>query len=219
MEEQQFRIAIVARMKHGEIYGAIKKRGWTIKKAAEFLGLTHNTLSSIINLRMRPPFLFTARNDEDKKRARELEEKLMELTDKSIEELFPEEFRTKEFLDAPKVADRFVDVPTRLLLEQTGNLALPKPPDELLIDEERLDELEEIISELPEMQQGAVRAFLNEKNMTETGAERGVTHSAESANFKNALREIRRKMEGRVKKEITASNFRRFGISFPVEYL
>lgn len=62
MQENTFKIAVVARMKHGVLYEAIKNRGWTVKKAAEFLGIRLNTLCSIINLKKRPPISFFAEN-------------------------------------------------------------------------------------------------------------------------------------------------------------
>lgn len=50
-----------------------------------------------------------------KERARELEEKFMEPTGRSIEELFPQEFQTDEFLKLLKTIERSADVPIRLL--------------------------------------------------------------------------------------------------------
>lgn len=212
MEERKFRIAVVARMKHGVLYEAIKKRGWTVKKAAEFLGIRWSTLCSIINLKKKPPFLFSPRgNEETKRRARELTEKLMELTGMTVEDLFPEEFRTDEFLASPKIAERFADVPTQLLLEQTGMLALPPAPDEELMEKEQEKELDEVINGLGFEHQHAIqRLYFDGMTGVEAGKERGVGRGAVPASAKTALKKMKEGIEFRRNRERTAA--RRNGI-------
>ncbi len=194
MEEKKFRIAMVARMKHGVLYEAIKKRGWTVKTAAEFLGIRHSDLCSTINLKRKPPFLFSRKDDEDtKQKARALTEKLMELTGMTVEDLFPAEFRTDEFLASPKTTERFADVPTRLLLEQTGMLALPPAPDEDLMAREDLEEMQESFAGLSEFDQNILeKRFFENETLREVGERIGFTPEAIRQKQNIALKKMRR---------------------------
>ena len=203
----KFRIAVVARIKHGALYEAIKQRGWTMKQAAEFLGVPHGSLCSAVNLTRKMPYLFPKKqNKQSRKRARKVTEKLMELTGKSVEDFFPKEFQTKEFLALPKVGERFADVPTRLLLEQTGMLALPMSPDEALIEKEEGLEFIEALSTLSnEVQHDIHRFVLEGLPAKEVAAKRGVKTQTIYANVQTAIREIRWKVWARQRREEPAT--------------
>lgn len=214
----KFRIAVVARIKHGALYEAIKQRGWKMKQAAEFLGVPHSSLCSAINLKRKMPYLFPQKKDkQSRNRARKVAEKLMELTGKSVEDLFPKEFRTKKFLALPKVGERFADVPTRLLLEQTGMLALPLSPDEALIEKEegfesQEQELLDILSRLSDEAQHDVKQFvLAGRPAREVAVERGVSAKAVWANVKTAITEIRRRVQARRRREECGQLIRSLG--------
>lgn len=185
-----FRIALVARMKHGVLYEAIKKRGWTNKQAAEFLGISQSKISAVMNLKELPPFLFSkVKNPEYKRRARELTEKLMELTGLAIDDIFPEEFRTNEFLSRPKVIEGVRDIPKQILLGAVPTPQMLPAPDAELIQKEAYQELLEMVEELPSEQRSAVRGlYFDGKSKQALSQENGVGVQAVSASALKGLR-------------------------------
>lgn len=190
-------------MKHGVLYEAIKKRGWSVKKAAEFLGIRHSTLCSIINLKKRPPFLFSSgTGEETKRKANELTEKLMELTGMVVEDLFPKAVRTNEFLDKSKVFERTAEVPLDKLIGYRETLALPPAPDEELMEKEDDEEFLEVVNGLSFQQRHAVQRVLFEgKETREVAKERGISISAISANIQSAKKKVREVLDARRRRE------------------
>jgi len=138
LQKSGFDVTIVARMKHGAIYNAIKKRGWTVEQAANFLGLNKGTVYEVMALKRLPPFIFSKHRASRKavaRKAKILEEKLMKLTGKTIDELFPEEVRSELFLGRVRliVMNRTIP-PSQLLKLAQGQFAhqleAPQTPDE-----------------------------------------------------------------------------------------
>ena len=84
-------IAIVARIKQGDIYSALEGRGWSVRQAAEFVGVNSKNFYDMMNLKRVPSLTL------------EQELKMFELTGKTMEELFPQEFREQEFLCGKRV--------------------------------------------------------------------------------------------------------------------
>ncbi len=118
-----FKAAYSVRARHGVLHEAIKLRGWKIKQAAEFLGLHPSVLSSILSLKARPP-RYTKVPD-GKERFAALEEKLMELTGKSFEELFPDEVYNDEVMENARAVDFFVERNVSALrLEPSSNASV-----------------------------------------------------------------------------------------------
>jgi RNA polymerase sigma factor (sigma-70 family) len=113
-------VALVGRIKHGDFARAMRERGWTQADLARYMNWTPSKTSAVCNL-SNVPREFT----ED-----ELA-KLLALTGKLPDELWPDWSRTRDFLSIPKhiVMERDVD---HALLAEAG--AFPKqlpPPDEL----------------------------------------------------------------------------------------
>jgi len=111
-------IAFAGRMKHGELFRALQRRGWTQSQAAEFIGWEPAKFGRLINLQWVP-----------KEFTRREEEKLVELTGKSLDDLFPPELRNKEFLEAEKTVAAFREVHVAALAD-IGILQLSPAPDE-----------------------------------------------------------------------------------------
>ena len=215
LKEDKFRITIIARAKHGVLYEAIKKRAWTQRRAAEFLGVSEQGLGNAINLKGVMPYLFSKkRTKKTEAHARAVAEKLMELTGKTVEELFPREVMTKQFLAAPKLAERSVDVPTRLLLEQAELLALPPAPDQLLMAKEEMNEFIEMLNELGHPQRHAMqRVIIDGVSVSKAANERGITNQAIRANINTGICELRRKLEHRKKRGELESFKRKHGFA------
>ncbi len=204
MKEGKFKIAVVARMKHGALYEAIKKRGWTLKQAAEFLGMGHSNLCGVINLKEKPSFLFSSKvNEEKKRKARELTEKLMELTNMTVDDLFPKAFRTDEFLDKPKVFERTAEVSLDRLVGYAETLALPPAPDEELMRKEDYGEVLEIVNEFSSIAQRDVQqVWLEGKKIGKVANERGVSRTAVLSVIKTAGRKMQEKLRKRRQMEL-----------------
>ena len=115
----------------------------------------------------RPPFIFSkVKTPEYRKRARELTEKLMELTGLAVDDIFPEEFRTNEFLSRPKTIEGVRDIPKQILLGAVPTPQMLPAPDEELLQKEAYQELIEMVEELPPEQRSAVRGLYFEGKTT-----------------------------------------------------
>lgn len=194
-----FNISVVAKIKNGALYQAIKRKGWTNRKAADFLGVSEKQIGLMINLKSKPPFIFSKYRSTHPKvesRAVELTEKLMELTGKTVEDLFPEAVMTKEFLSRSKQIEANKDVSIGALLSYTATLALPPAPDEVLMQQEMENDVTEILSTLTREQQHAINeVYLEGKTCQEVGREQGVSGQCISFRANKGIKAIKRELE------------------------
>lgn len=181
--EPKFRVGIVARIKHGDLWEAIRKRGWNQRQGAEFLGMDQSRFGRLLNLGNVPKQL----NEEQ-------ERKLLELTGKLPEELWPPEIFTEDFLEAPKVLEVMREVTPRMLAER-GILALPTGQDEILEDIEQGEIVEGMLAGLSQnfpKEAAAIRAVILEgKTQTQVAQEMGVTNSCIWERIQRGLKELR----------------------------
>ena len=186
--ESTFKVTVVARIKHGSLHEAIRKRGWTQKKAAEFIGVSSMVMSGMTCLKHLP------------KLSRRQKEKLMELTEKSFEDLFPEEVFSREFLERKKVFEITKEVPASLLLEQIHMLQPPSPPDDILMEKETDSLLKTAFEELPAKDKKLLtKRFFENKTLDEVGTGLGITREA----VRHRQNVILSKMRKRIKSEET----------------
>lgn len=178
--EGRFRVSIIARIKHGDLREALKRRGWTQKQAAEFLGMDQSAFGLLINLKRIP-----------QKLTKEQEAKLLELTGKMPEDLWPEFIRSKEFLEAPKVLEAIRDF-TPAMLEAGGLLQLPPAPDEVYDAKELGLVLQEVLELLPPREAEVIRkVFLEERDEAEVAQEYGLKSRSLYPTIRKALRRLR----------------------------
>lgn len=162
VKEEGFKVNTIARMKHGELRAALKRRGWTQKQAADFIGMPYSSLNRLLALQWFPV---------KKGFTRKQEQKLLELTGKTIEELFPTWTREKDFLETPKVME-IIREATPQMLQAHGLLALPPGPDEVAEKNELQSITEEMLSSLPPKYQKVLRLhFWEEKTLEEISEE------------------------------------------------
>lgn len=189
--ESKIDVTFVGRMKHGTLYHAIRKRQWSVAQAADFLGLNVGTLYNVLGLQMLPPYIFSKHRDlrpETAEKARRLEEKLIELTGKTAEELFPPELRDKVFLAKSKliIVDGEV-LPSQLIQMAESHfvsqLEVPQTPLEAIDEEEKWQAVNKFIKE--HFDERSVMMFhlyyIAGENTREIGNKFGVSRSA--ANF------------------------------------
>ncbi len=189
-----FPLTFIARIKHGHLREALKARGWTQKQAAEFLGASQSWLGQVINLREIP----------SKKWLSEHQEKLLELTGKTPEDLFPESLRVREFLDVPKTIEATREVPLHLLASGKESLALPPTPEEFLMNEELANGIDGLISELTQQQQKVITGIYFEgKTQVEVGLEMGKTRGRIGQIEKKALYRLRLPARMKILKSLT----------------
>lgn len=207
MKTEKFSVSVVAQIKHGALRKAIIKRGWTQKKAADFLGISQYDIGKMINLRGLPPFIFSKRRaicPYIEKKAVALTEKLMELTGFPIEDLFPQKFMTSDFLTQPKRVEISKEIDTEKLLGCVQTLSLPRPPDEVLMAEEENEENENIviINQIintfdPKRKYDLEEVVVKGRSRRDVARERSVSVTAVGANVRSALRDIRSKFESK----------------------
>ncbi|MDO8650245.1 MAG: sigma factor-like helix-turn-helix DNA-binding protein [Candidatus Berkelbacteria bacterium] len=108
----RIRVALLAKMKQADLWEALQKRNWSQKQGADFVGMRAGKFGEMLNLTAFPKF------------TPELDIKLFELTGKFAEELFPQEFRTREFLEQKKVFTAIGSVGPAAI-SSSGVLSLP----------------------------------------------------------------------------------------------
>lgn len=176
-----FHVSIIARIKHGDLREAIRKRGWTQKQAAEFLGMRPDSFWTMINLRWIP-----------KKISLELERKLLELTGKSPKELWPDAIRRGAFLSRPKIHEVTREIPEHLLESVASEqLLLPSAEECYAADEIRGVLFETLAKLAPRERLVLERRYFDSKTLKEIGAEVGVGVERARQLIIEALRRIR----------------------------
>ncbi len=186
--KRPFKVAYVVKTKHGDLWRAIRKRGWNQRQAAEFLGISQQDIGHILNLNGRPPVF--RRVKDGKAKQKHIKEKLMELTGRTFEDLFPSEVFNDEVMARAGTIDFYVtrDLATLKLGAGAGALlALPEIPSESL---ERKEMFEIVEQNLSPREKEIVDMTSDGKTDREIGELLGVT-----ASWVNAIkREVRRRM-------------------------
>lgn len=126
--DHEFLVTLQVRAKHADLLAASRKIGG-IKALAEYLGIGYSTVQQWIALKQTPPI-----GSENSERwsnpvwVAEIERKLLVLTGKLLDELFPDVIRSRDFLDAHKTmeATGLTDV-RRLSLKCEEVARLPAP--------------------------------------------------------------------------------------------
>ena len=122
-------ITAVSKLKHSELYEAAKKMGGQAA-LARHLEITPSQLGRWCNLQECPPVDLDKCGPVTKQkweggRLQELEQKLFDLTGKTLDELFPKELREAEaFLKSPKTIEQRKTMKTETLLQYAGNTAV-----------------------------------------------------------------------------------------------
>jgi len=126
---EEFDIAVTARMRHGELWKLVERFGSQAAAARE-LGVSLQEFNGWVNMRTAPSFTT--------ERLREVERKLVQLTGKTAEDIWPELVKSEDWLDLEKTATahRLVDM-RRLADETERRLTLPSPIDAAIEAETR----------------------------------------------------------------------------------
>lgn len=193
-EKSTFKISVLSRLKHGALREALVKRGWTQTKAAEYIGMHQNDFCRLINLKHVPKF------------TKQQEEKLMELTNQTMEDLFPPEVRSAEFLGVPKTSESSVEVPLSVLLCARTTIQLPSP-DHALERKELSETLNTMIETLSYREKFVINGRYKEgKSWKEMGRELGITDKGVRAIEDGALLKLRSPSRERFFKEMTGAD-------------
>ncbi len=130
------KVGFVAKLKQGDLLEALQKRGWNQRQGAEFLGIDQSTFGHLINLN-KIPASFPI----------EVEIKLYELTGKTVEELFPDFVRTKEFREIKRVRTVFAEV-TQQTLEACGVIHQLPAPNDVVSEAQLKESIEAVLKRL-----------------------------------------------------------------------
>lgn len=124
---ERLNIAVVSRLKHGDLYKLLKDRGWTQKQLAQELGVPQMTISNWMRLKSCP-------KDE------RVLSKLEALTGKLREDLFPKLMQDKQwkaFMDGVPKEHIFLREVELKELANRHILALPSTEDTYILKERK----------------------------------------------------------------------------------
>ncbi len=180
MEDDTFRIAIKARLKHGVLLEALNKRNWSQSDGARFLGINPTLFGRWINLKEIPRHL-----------TEEQVAKLVELTGQLPDQLWPEYVRSRDFLDAPKTFEVVKDVDARRLLAAFTKRELGSP-EAIFSRRELSHKVDEVLGTLaPREAQVIHNLYFDGKTHEEVGQDLSVTRERVRQIEAKALRKLR----------------------------
>lgn len=141
-------ITAVSKLKHADLYAAAKKMGGQ-SALAKHLGVHPSRLGNWCNLKSVPPASPVPGTIWTEDLLRDLEAKLVVLTGKSWEELFPQALRdATEFLESSKTIERTERIESYALASyaerESQRLSDYSSASRLIEDEERATELEAV---------------------------------------------------------------------------
>lgn len=184
-------MAWIGRLKQGDIIEACLKRGWNQADFARFMGWSSTKAGAVINLRWVPK---TLTDDEVRK--------LLELTGKLPDEIWPEWARDKRWLDADKRAAIIRSVTPAQLGEAGFGPRLLPSPDDVVEHHEATDLIGRVLETLTPREQTVIRLRYgigcDEQTYEEIAVDQKVTRERIRQIEAKALRKLRHK--SRVKK-------------------
>lgn len=210
----KFSIAMTGRLRHGALWKARGELG-SNKALAEYLGVSHIAVGEWINMKSMPGRRCMAR----------IEGRLMELTGKAVEDLFPEELRNPEFLEKSKTfeVDRCFDIAQ---LAESGCLRMPVMPDTYAEVAETKDVVKREVEALSQRQSEVVKLFygFNEGPLTisEIAGKLNLSTTCVSLYLKQAMTRLRRPTSrNKLRSVYTGEEWRKFkvraGVMVPIE--
>jgi len=183
-DEKGLRVTVQAKVKHSDLLTAIRKRGWSQRKAAEFVGMGYQMFCMLIRLQWYPTMKgFTKLQAE----------RLEKLTGKTVDELFPPFMQTKEFFELQKTFEIERDITPKLLkgIEEEF-IALPAAPDELYNQADMELRVRECINSLSERDQFVLREyFFKGRTYEDIATDLEVSHTRVQQLVMRALRRLR----------------------------
>ena len=114
------KIAISARMRNGYLWEAVEKAG-SVKALAGLLGVEYSTVIDWLNFRRYPDY----KNPKSKRDWKKIEKQIVKLTGHLLEDVFPVELQSSDFLERPKLRHIVQEVPTVSLTGLTERPLLP----------------------------------------------------------------------------------------------
>jgi RNA polymerase sigma factor (sigma-70 family) len=146
MNEPDFGVTITAQMRHAVLWEACKQFG-SAKALAGHLGVSETQLGKWINLRAVP-----CRT----RLGKDVAQRLMAVTQQSIDELFPLPIRSRDFLDVPKEVEHTQRMDPHELAA-AGLVRRSPQPDERLKHRDLQRVLAQAMTSLPMRHQEALR--------------------------------------------------------------
>lgn len=184
------KITAITRYKHGNLYEALKKLGWTQSDLAERAGLSAGTIGHIINLIRRP-------NEEQ---ANAIQRAFGEAgVYMDVMQEWPETFRG---LMPGYKREQSADVPMESLLDHPEVLRLEAPAPDIDID--ATETIVGVLSELSPQQQLVIKErYFRGKTYQEIGDQIGICKMMVRNYEQQALRRLRNTRRIRVLEQLT----------------
>jgi len=193
--EKPFNVTLQIRAKHAALLEASRKLG-SITALAEHLGVTYAILHSWISLKSVPKLdSATSTIWNDHARRSDLEAKLFTLTGQTLDELWPEQIRSQDFLDLPKSIEVTQATDIRdLAITQTALVALPSPSAHMETDELR-QSIQRALKSIPKRHAKVLEKYFglngeDEMSFAEIAAKMRLSTSRVHQIFQTSLRRI-----------------------------
>ena len=165
--KKTFKVTVKTRMFHGILHETMERFGMNQAKLAEYLGMNYNSVGHMLRMTYVPKFSTDS--------GKLIKQKLEELTEMTVEELFPEHVFTEKFLKTDKFVQITKGIPVELLSNASLIYELPVPPDEQILRREYEEAVAFVFSTLTEQQVVVLHErFVNDKTLEEIGATYGV---------------------------------------------
>ena len=183
-------VTLHVKAKHADLWRAAKKMGG-VRQLAEHLGLQLCKMYNWINMREMPKFRQEhpwANSD----RRRDLEAKLLALTGKTFDQIWPEDVYTQDFLDMSKSTEIDVQATAAGLLGYQNELRALPSPEQVAEQHECRDMIRDVIGTLPARYADVIRRrygieYEQPQTLDEVAAALGVTRERIRQMEKRAL--------------------------------
>jgi RNA polymerase sigma factor (sigma-70 family) len=187
----EVKIAYQIKVKNGALWEAAEKMGG-VRQLAGHLGIRYQYLIHLMNMRVYPGFRRQTKIDWSN-----VEKKLLDLTGLLLDDIFPEEISTAEFLRTPRARTVVHDLSLEQLSGEHERLALPAAQDAIVFGAERHEAVSEVLCILKPKQQAALRLRFGlgeggtERTLEEIGKELNVSSGRAGQIVKTAIRKLR----------------------------
>lgn len=192
------RIAYQVKVKNGALWEAAQSIGG-VRALAEHLEIRYEYLVALMNMRAYPGF----RGKNSKLDWRRIEERLFEITNLTLDEIFPEEIASSAFMDCPKVRTIVADSNLEQISSAHNRLLAPVSECERRIEIE--DAVSKVLKTLSQKEEDIVKRYFGigdyrKQTLKEIGVDYKNTASTAGLVVAKALRKLRHPSRSRLLK-------------------
>lgn len=186
------KVAVVAKLKHGALWAGLKRKEWSQSDLARALGLDPTTVGRWVMMTGHPIWEEIA--NQHSPRAKTLSEEQRQLLEQlagvPIEEIWPPEVRTKQFLEGQRMFETVAKVDIRRLAGARGVKQLESPA-QIIESHEAKEAIEALMKTLPEREQKVLERRVDGETLGQIAKDFCVTKETIRNIEKKALNRLR----------------------------